>query len=442
MGHAWRAFGLAVLLVLATQPLYLGALIFTDTIAPAQRRAQVMAPSMQLLANTTGVTTVECTALAIGMEPDRGAVYNAIFAARPLGKTACDGLRAVVENRQDIQWSPYLRYWHGYRVVLDPLTALLRINDSRYVILVMLIAGLAWFGLEIKKLAGDRVAVVLLAPTLLLTDIWRMFQITSHALATAFIFAGAALMARRARTGSSLIVTAALLGSIFNFIDFLTNPPWQPMLLAFVILLSGRGLLLAIQAGLAWGVGYALTWASKWALAVASGGSWKDIAEVIAFRLNGDSAADGVSHYLLAPSMKVLPFLFREIVWQTPLLVILTILFPLLLPLRRPQWRTMAVLSLPALVPFFWFEILSNHTQIYPVFVFRPVASSVGIVLAAWLASTHHPPSTGKRGPIGYAEDVTVTRRLPDWLALIFLLLAIVATVVVTGMCAFWIGLI
>jgi hypothetical protein len=37
---------------------------------------------------------------------------------------------------------------------------------------------------------------------------------------------------------------------------------------------------------------------------------------------------------------------------------------------------------------------------------------------------------------------VTVTRRLPDWLVLIFLLLAIVVTVVVTGFIASWIGLI
>ena len=34
---------------------------------------------------------------------------------------------------------------------------------------------------------------------------------------------------------------------------------------------------------------------------------------------------------------------------------------------------------------------------------------------------------------LGNAEDVTVTRRLPDWLVLIFLLLAIIAMVVVTG---------
>jgi hypothetical protein len=387
MGYAieWRAFGLAVLLVLAMQPLYLGALMITDVIAPAHRRLQVMAPSMQLLADTNGDTTTECIALATGLEPNRSAIYNAIVAARPLGATSCDGLRAVVENRQDIQWWPYPRYWHGYRVLLDPLTAVLRIVDSRYVVLIMLVTAIAWFGYEIKKLAGDQAALAFLVPTVLLTDIWRMFLIMSHALATSFIFAGAAWMARKAPKGSSLIVAAAFLGSIFNFIDFLTNPPWQPMLLAFVILLSGRGWLCAIQAALAWGAGYALTWASKWVLAVAWGVAWKDIADVIAFRLHGDFG-DMISHHVLAPSMKVLPFLYRDIVWQTPLVVILTILIPR--PRRLPKWRTMAMLSLPALVPFLWFEILSNHTQIHPGTAFRPVASSVGIVLAAWLIAS------------------------------------------------------
>jgi hypothetical protein len=76
------------------------------------------------------------------------------------------------------------------------------------------------------------------------------------------------------------------------------------MLLAFVTLTSARGLLCALQVVSAWSVGYALTWASKWALAVAWGVPWKEIAEVILFRLDGDYG-DTISHHLLAPSLKV-----------------------------------------------------------------------------------------------------------------------------------------
>jgi hypothetical protein len=408
-GVEWRAFGLSLLLVLALQPIYLAALIATDTIAPADRRARVMAPSMQLLRNAEGDTITECVALAIGLEPNTSALHNAIFAARPIyGKDPCDGLRAAVEKQQDIQWLPYPRYWHGYRVVLDPLTAVFRIRDSQQVILIFLVAALAWFVIELQKIAGDRAALAFIFPTVLLTDLWRMFQITSHALATAFIFAGGALIARKARSGAPLIVTAALLGSVFNFIDFLTNPPWQPMLLAFVTLTSARELLCALQVVSAWSVGYALTWASKWALAVAWGVPWKEIAEVILFRLDGDYG-DTISHHLLAPSLKVLPFLFRDIVWQTPAVVILTILAPLLLPDRPPRWRTLATLSLPALIPFAWFELLSNHTQIHPWTVSRPVASAIGIVFAAWIvASRRQDPEVPQRLIVPEVEKSTL----------------------------------
>jgi hypothetical protein len=177
-GVEWRAFGLSLLLVLALQPIYLTALIATDTIAPADRRARVMAPSMQLLHNAEGDTITECVALAIGREPNTSALHNAIFAARPInGKDPCDGLRAAVEKQQDIQWLPYPRYWHGYRVVLDPLTAVFRIRDSQQVILIFLVAALAWFVIELQKIAGDRAALAFIFPTVLLTDLWRMFQI-------------------------------------------------------------------------------------------------------------------------------------------------------------------------------------------------------------------------------------------------------------------------
>lgn len=394
---ALREFALALLLLLALQPLYLGALIATDIIAPAARRAAVMAPSMKLLADTTGDTTTECTALGVGMQPGIGAIDNAIFATRPVKNgSACDGLRAAIEGQPDVQWLPYPRYWHGYRVVLDPLTALLRIVDSRYVILMLLAAALSWFGVELKKIAGETAALAFMVPTVLLTDIWRMFQITEHALATAFIFAGGAWMARRARNGAPLIITATVLGSIFNFIDFLTNPPWQPMLLTFVILASGRRFLTSLQVISAWGVGYALTWASKWCFAVAWGVPWNNIADAVLFRINGDFQ-EQISHHLLAPSLKVLPYLFHEIVWQTPAVVMLAIMAPLLAPRSPLNWRSFATLSLPALIPFAWFEILSNHTQAHPWTVYRPVASSIGIVFAAWIIASRQPPRQHKQ---------------------------------------------
>ena len=65
--------------------------------------------------------------------------------------------------------------------------------------------------------------------------------------------------------------------------------------------------------------------------------------------------------------------------WTVALLV------PLLIVIApRPDFRRWALLALPALIPFVWFEVLRNHTQIHAWFAYRPVATSIGIVLAAW----------------------------------------------------------
>ena len=72
-----------------------------------------------------------------------------------------------------------------------------------------------------------------------LTDIWRIWPITTHFLSMALILAGAGLFARvhvKYRDLSIAIVLAAVLGALFNFVDFLINPPMMPMLLAFVVM--------------------------------------------------------------------------------------------------------------------------------------------------------------------------------------------------------------
>src|SRR5262249_26360803 len=149
--------------------------------------------------------------------------------------------------------------------------------------------ALTWFAIELRLLIGYTAALALMVPTVVLPDLWRNWVFTSQTLATVVIFAGSALAARKARSdGSNLSLIAAVFGSLFNYVDFLVNPPWQPMLMAFVAVTAGRRLAEIFAILVAWGAGYALTWASKWGIACAAGASWNDIFDVITYRLNGD----------------------------------------------------------------------------------------------------------------------------------------------------------
>ena len=107
---------------------------------------------------------------------------------------------------------------------------------------------------------------------MVLTDLWVVWNYGVHAIAITFIFAGSAFFARKARhPDRDLILTATLLGSLFNYIDFLHNVPWQPLLIAFVALAAGRRGPETLGIVVAWFAGWSLTFASKWAIACAAG---------------------------------------------------------------------------------------------------------------------------------------------------------------------------
>lgn len=368
----------AALLVLALQPLYLVALVATDYLAPPEVRRE----RMQRIPPAPGNDNIDCIALAIGLEPGGIGLHNAIMAARPLSEgLPCESLSATIAKKPGVTWLSYPRYWHGYRVLLDPLTAWLPMYPVRYLMLAAMIATLTWFAFELRFLVGADAAFALIVPTIVLTDLWISWNYAAQTIAIIVIFAGSAIAARKARfPESNLILVAALFGSLFNYVDFLVNVPWQPMLIAFVALAAGRRVPETLAIVVAWFAGYSLTWASKWAIAVAAGASWSDIFEVITYRLNGD-APGYVRHHFLAPTRKVLDYLYHE---TRSAMLFLLLLPTLLLPVRRwPNLKRFALLSSPLLIAFGWFELLSNHTQIHTWMVYRTAASCFGILIAA-----------------------------------------------------------
>jgi hypothetical protein len=390
----------AALLVLALQPLYLLALVATDYVAPPDLRRE----RMEHIPPTPDGDSIECVALAIGFEPGGIGFHNAIMAARPLSDgTACDALPAAIAKKPGVTWLPYPRYCHGYRVVLDPMTAWLPMYPVRYVMLAAMIAALTWFAFELRSLVGSDAASALIVPVVVLTDLWTIWNYAAQTLVMIVIFAGCAVAARRVRRpDSDLILTAALFGSLLNYVDYLENVPWQPMLIAFVALAAGRRVPETLAIVVAWFAGYSLTWASKWAIAVAAGVSWSDIFEVILYRLNGDERGY-VRHHFLAPTEKVLSYLFHL---THASLLFLVVLPTLLLPVRSPNLNRFALLSSPLLIPFVWFETLSNYSQIHVFLEYRTLSSCFGILIAAAIIASRGAknPLTGRDEPS--PEDV------------------------------------
>ena len=195
----FRRLCAAALLVLALQPIYLLAIVATDYVAPPELRRLRMAhlpppPS-------GGDDTIECVALAIGFEPAGVGLHNAIMAARPLSEgNPCQSLFATIAKDPTVTWLPYPRYWHGYRVVLDPLTAWLPMYPVRYLMLATMIAALTWLAFELRSLVGADAALGMIVPVVVLTDLWVNWNYAAQTIAIIVIFAGSAVAAEEPGT--------------------------------------------------------------------------------------------------------------------------------------------------------------------------------------------------------------------------------------------------
>ena len=79
------------------------------------------------------------------------------------------------------------------------------------------------------------------------------------------------------------------------------------------------------------------------------------------------------------------------------------ILLPALVVIRSAMnWRWFVALASTAGIPFVWFEVLSNHTQIHPFTTYRPIASCIGILIAAALMASgvSKGQPAGERSPL------------------------------------------
>jgi hypothetical protein len=180
-----------------------------------------------------------------------------------------------------------------------------------------------------------------------------------------------------------------VLGSVFNFIDFLVTPPWMPMLLAFFVVAGRRGetrqpATIAIFVALAWFGGYAMTWFSKWLIA------WfvstevdvmANVSAMVLFRLDGDNPK--VIHWPLVPTIKVATAAI--VGWGLPFFIAFLVVFFRNIRQAHFRWQAFWPLAWPALIPPLWFEILSNHSQIHAGVSSRSEAAAFGVVLAAAL---------------------------------------------------------
>ena len=402
---------LALVLVLCLQPVYFLAMTNLDRIVSHERTWQHIRDAFEAGVLETGYHSrnqfidsgdrfTDCASLGIGLQPGVSAAVEGITAPRPASLTdnhVCDDLKTAAENLDNVVWSRTERYWNGYRLFSAPLASLVPILALKLINLVLLVAVSVLFVLRASKLLGAGPTIGLFAPVLFCCDYVRIWHVTPHTVSTAVILGGAALFADavRRRAGLvTLVLLSALSGSVFNFVDFLVNPPWMPMLLAFFVMAmpapipQRQKLAVALLCVGAWFGAYAVTWLFKWIFDYVVDPAFdvrSDVITTMVFRLDGDFGK--VVHLPLVPTLKT--FAAAIVNWGLPLFACFAFVVGKVLKGRPFDRSVFFWRAWPVLIPIVWFETLSNHTQIHTLFVVRSAAAAIGVAVAAALIAAN-----------------------------------------------------
>jgi hypothetical protein len=401
----------SILVVLLLQPIYFISLASLDHILSRQRIADHLIAAFnegiisddgnpRALIFRGGEQLTECISLGIGLDRAETSWVTAITGSYPVSGSAhvCQALHQVGVGGA-VTWQPYFRYWHGYRLILAPLTSAFPFWMVKAINMLMIVAACALLWIALRNACDTAVATIFLATFVPLADAWSTWRTSTHSISLAYILAGTALFAtalRKERRAPALIVMSAALGSVFNFLDFLITPPMMPMLLAFFVLLGSRreSGMLALAVVIAWFFGYSETWIAKWVLAYLSmpesAGVARDVLSTIEARTIG--TFNGVDLVPLAATAKVFLRPVDRIEVVFPAIFVLAIVH-YSVTASRIDWRRALWLSCPVLVSVLWFEALSSHTQIHVTQSSGSSAVALAIVLAAILMAMQRRPS-------------------------------------------------
>lgn len=344
----------------------------------------------------------ECVVAGTGLggDPADGPLREAAFMPRLSG---CEGGAAQIEALATggrVEPMSYSKYWAGYVVLTRPVLATLGLDGMRMIAgLLLLATGVAAFA-TVRRVLGTAVAAALILPVVAGTNLMSTPSTGfSQALSFSVIFATVAAVARA--TQHSLqrgLIATGLAAALFCYVDLLTAPaiPWAlaTFLAGAVTWARARELRHTLRAvvttALVWPTVFALTWVSRWAIsAIFLGPRYMVdlIRQNVEFRTAGDH--DGVEHYFGAAIGRNLGSWFTVPTAPLVLAVCVIAVGVALLRLRAAGWRAWMVLpalAVTALIPFAWYEVLSNHSQIHAFFTNRGVATALGIATATcWL---------------------------------------------------------
>ena len=282
----------------------------------------------------------------------------------------------------------YARYWHGYMVFLRFLLLFLDIKGIRllllylFIILLIIFLPLAW-----RKIG--KINTIIIVFSLLAYDyLYVFYSLESSPIFLTMMISSIILLIKIDKI-KDIYWYFLIVGCISNFVDFLTVPTITLDMSLFIYILYKQrnneidlkqGVKTIIFASLIWGLGYGLTWLSKWIIydVIYHKNLLRSAISQVVYR---SSSINPVKKYKTIYDVLFQLFTINFKYIRDFIIFIISILVIILFFSRKKYEikfninkiyiKEVIPIIIISLIPIIWYRVLSNHTILHDHFTYR-----------------------------------------------------------------------
>lgn len=289
------------------------------------------------------------------------------------------GLLLRMTKGEDLEEAPYARYWHGSTFLFRPCFIIMDFNMLRWWLFVvstlLLVAFLCTYYREAGLMKTLALATGFVATCGFLTQFsMQFFPVLAITVITSL------LVVKRGESKDNGLLFF-IVGSLACYFDLLTTPLLTLGIPLTVMLSLKRNenfllkdsFLDIVRLALLWGLGFALTFVMKWALATMILG-YNVFAEAFDVGLYRIGVEDFTRWDAVVRNFNLL---------NLPMVILLLVAFIVTMAIRRAKfnWKKALLFLLLGLTPYVWFFVLSNHSYLHWWFTYRLQAISVACLM-------------------------------------------------------------
>lgn len=282
----------------------------------------------------------------------------------------------------------YARYWHGYLTILRPLLVMGNYEVIRVILLIVTFITIAIMLIFICKKINLTTAIAY-GIGLLSISILVVSQSINEILIFLVAFISTIILLLKKDKQKNIGLFFFAVGSVSSFIDLLTAPLVTLGITAitYFLLLQKeeknitiqKYLLNMVRIGIAWAIGYGLTWAAKWVITELFLGRplISQAIEQAIYRTNVPTKSNGTVWFTIQDVIaKNLTFLSKPVILVT---IAITVSYLIIQAIRNYKkqinWKENLKECVPycfcLLLPFMWYFVLKQHSYIHAFFTYR-----------------------------------------------------------------------